>query len=430
MTRSLAGPDLLTHARALGDRLIAIRRTLHAHPEYGFQEHQTAALIAREMTALGARVRTGVGKTGVVAELGHGSPVIAVRADMDALPIQEATGLPFASQVPGMMHACGHDAHVTCGLGAAMLLAERLRGGASGVGSAGSVGGSAAIEGTVRLLFQPSEEQKDDEGWSGAMRMVEEGALDGVDAAISLHTRALPVGSIGVTSGPALAANDTITITVRGQAAHGARPHEGIDALAIATQVMVAINHIISRRIPAIEPGVISLTTINGGIKENILADLVTIGGTIRSTGGAARDAILRELERALDVGRALGATCALHVKEGYPMTRNDPRITEAVRVAASEAIGAAQVVDLPYSTWAEDFAYIAERVPASMFWLGVTAPGAADPIWHSPTFVDRRGRSADRGCGVRGVSCPPSLPPAPSPPPKRRGGAWVRRLA
>ena len=176
----------------------------------------------------------------------------------------------------------------------------------------------------MRLLFQPSEEQKDDEGWSGAMRMLEEGALDGVDAAISLHTRALPAGSIGVTSGPALAANDTITITVQGKAAHGARPHEGIDALAIAAQVIVAINHIVSRRVPAIEPGVISLTTINGGIKENILADRVTIGGTVRSTGGAAREHMFREIERALEVGRVLGATCSLHVKEGYPLLRND----------------------------------------------------------------------------------------------------------
>jgi amidohydrolase len=381
----MADTDLLTHARALRDRLIAIRRTLHAHPEYGFQEHQTAALIAREMTALGARVRTGVGKTGVVAELGHGSPVIALRADMDALPIQEATGLPFASKVPGMMHACGHDAHVTCGLGAAMLLAERL--GGAGVG-AGAHAEAGAVQGTVRLLFQPSEEQKDDEGWSGAMRMLEEGALDGVDAAISLHTRALPAGSIGVTSGPALAANDTITITVLGKAAHGARPHEGIDALAIAAQVMVAINHIVSRRIPAIEPGVISLTTINGGVKENIVCDSVTIGGTVRSTGGAAREYIFREIERALEVGRVLGATCSLRVKEGYPLLRNDPGITDAVRAAAAEAIGEAHVVDLPYSTWAEDFAYIAERVPASMFWLGVSSPGADDPVWHSPTFT------------------------------------------
>jgi amidohydrolase len=374
MLRSQADTDLLTNARALHDRLIAIRRTLHAHPEFGFQEHETAALIAREMTALGARVRTGVGKTGVVAELGQGSPVIAVRADMDALPIQETTGLPFASKVPGMMHACGHDAHVTCGLGAAMLLAERL--------------GEGGVSGTVRMLFQPSEEQKDDEGWSGAMRMLEDGALDGVDAAISLHTHALPVGSIGVTAGPALAANDTITITVRGQAAHGAHPEAGVDALAIAAQVIIAVNHIVSRRVSAIEPAVISLTTINGGVKENIVADHVTIGGTVRSTGGAARDHIFREIERALEVGRVLGGTCTLHVKEGYPMTRNDARITEAVRAAASEAVGEDRVIDVPYDTWAEDFAYIAQRVPASMFWLGVTSLGGQKPVWHSPTFV------------------------------------------
>ena len=383
MSRPLAENDLLTDARALRERLVAIRRTLHAQPEYGFQEHQTAALIAREMTALGARVRTGVGKTGVVAELGQGSPVIAVRADMDALPIQEATGLPFASKVPGMMHACGHDAHVTCGIGAAMLLAERLAGAGTGTGA-----GTGGVQGTVRWLFQPSEEQKDDEGLSGAMRMLDDGALDGVDAAISLHTRALTAGSIGVTSGPALAANDTITITVQGKAAHGARPHEGIDALAIAAQVIVAVNHIVSRRVPAIEPGVISLTTINGGLKENIVCDNVTIGGTVRSTGGAAREHILREIERALEVGRVLGAKCSLHVKEGYPLLRNDPGITDAVRLAATESLGAAHVVDLPYSTWAEDFAYIAERVPASMFWLGVTSPGAEDPVWHSPTFT------------------------------------------
>ena len=389
MSRPLADTDLLTHARALRDRLIAIRRTLHAHPEYGFQEHQTAALIAREMTALGARVRTGVGKTGVVAELGQGSPVIAVRADMDALPIQEATGLPFASKVPGMMHACGHDAHVTCGLGAAMLLAERLRGGAG-------AGGGEAIDGTVRLLFQPSEEQKDDEGWSGAMRMLEEGALDGVDAAISLHTRALPVGSIGVTSGPALAANDTITITVQGKAAHGARPHEGIDALAIAAQVIVAINHIVSRRVPAIEPGVISLTTINGGIKENILADLVTIGGTVRSTGGAAREHIFREIERALEVGRVLGATCSLHVKEGYPLMRNSPD-----RRAQDEGCSSTQHA----ATSSASTTNSAARVPSSC--LPTSMISAAPPAPRRARCTSTREKAAmrRRACSCTKVS-------------------------
>ncbi len=211
--------------------------------------------------------------------------MIAVRADMDALPIQEATGLPFASKAPGMMHACGPRCacHVRVGRGDAAR-----RSGLGGAGRAGADRGDGDVSGTVRLLFQPSEEQKDDEGWSGAMRMLDDGALDGVDAAISLHTRALPAGSIGGTAGPALAANDTIDHDHRqGRARRAAA--RGIDALAIAAQVMVAINRIVSRRIPAIEPGVISLTTINGGVKENIVCDSVTIGGTVRSTGGDAR---------------------------------------------------------------------------------------------------------------------------------------------
>ena len=358
---------------------------LDAYPEYGFQEHDGRADCARDARRLARGFLPASRRPASSPNSGKGSPVIAVRADMDALPIQEATGLPFASH-SARHDGTAYDAHVTCGLGAAMLLAQPLGGARPWLWWL-VVAMATRFEGTVRLLFQPSEEQKDDEGWSGAMRMLDYGALDGVDAAISLHTRALPADHRR-DGWPALAANDTITITVQGKAAHGARPHEGIDALAIAAQVIVAINHIVSRRIPAIEPGVISLTTINGGVKENIVCDSVTIGGTVRSTGGAAREHIFREIERALEVGRVLGATCSLHVKEGYPLLRNDPGITDAVRAAATEAIGAAQVVDLPYSTWAEDFAYIAERVPASMFWLGVTAPGADDPVWHSPTFT------------------------------------------
>lgn len=211
-------------AERLRESLISIRRQIHAHPEYGFQERETARLVAATLDELGARVRCGVAKTCVVGELGEGTPVVAIRADMDALPIAEATGLPFASNLPNMMHACGHDAHVACALGAAMLLAK------------------SSLRGTVRFLFQPSEEQKDEEGRSGAMRMIDEGALNGVAAILALHTRALPVGSIGVTAGPALAANDTIKITILGRAAHGAHPEEGLDAIAIAAQVVTAIS--------------------------------------------------------------------------------------------------------------------------------------------------------------------------------------------
>ena len=366
---SESGKVLKLEAERLRERLISIRRQIHAHPEYGFQEHETARLVAATLDELGARVRCGVAKTGVIGELGEGTRVVAIRADMDALPIAEATELPFASNVPNMMHACGHDGHVACALGAAMLLAK------------------SSISGTVRFLFQPSEEQKDEEGRSGAMQMINEGALDGVAAIIALHTRALPVGSIGVTAGPALAANDTIKIMILGRAAHGAHPDEGIDAIAIAAQVISALQQIVARRLPAHTPAVVSITTIRGGVKENIIAERVELGGTIRSTGGKARQRLLDELERALDVGRALGATCELQVFEGYPVTNNDARVTETIRAAAREALGAERVVDLPFDTWAEDFGYMTARVPGAMFWLGVTSPRVPHPVWHSPSF-------------------------------------------
>lgn len=353
----------------LRERLVQLRREIHANPEYGFREFETAQLIATTLRELGARVREGVAKTGVVAELGNGSPIVAIRADMDALPIAEATGLEFSSRVPNMMHACGHDAHVACALGAAMLLKDE------------------SIPGTVRFLFQPSEEQRDEHGQSGAVRMIEEGALDGVSSVIALHTRALPAGSIGITSGPAMAANDTIKIMIQGRAAHGAHPEEGLDAIAIAAQVINAVQQIVSRRVSAVSPAVVSITTIHGGVKENIIADRVELGGTIRSTGGAARVLLIAELESALNVGRAMGAKCALEVKQGYAATYNDPNVTQTIREAAAEVLGPDRVVELPFDTWAEDFGYMTAQVPGAMFWLGVTSDRVANPIWHSPTF-------------------------------------------
>lgn len=361
--------ELKREAEGLREHLVSIRRKIHARPEYGFREHETARIIAATLGELGARVRQGVAKTGVIGELGEGAPVVAIRADMDALPIAEATGLSFASQIPNMMHACGHDAHVACALGAAMLLARN------------------SLAGTVRFLFQPSEEQKDEEGQSGAMRLLDEGALEDVEAVIALHTRALPVGCIGVTSGPALAANDTIKITIQGRAAHGAHPEEGIDAIAIAAQVLAAIQQIVSRRLPAHLPAVVSITTVHGGVKENIIAELVELGGTIRSTGGEARKRLLTELERALDVGRALGAICKLHLFEMYPVTMNDANVTAIIRSAASEMLGAERVIEMPFDPWAEDFGYMTARAPGAMFWLGVTSVRVPHPVWHSSSF-------------------------------------------
>ncbi len=361
--------NLLHRAERLQDTLVALRRKIHAHPEYGFEEYETARLVSGSLKELGARVREGIAKTGVMGELGQGAPIVAIRSDMDALPIIEATGKSFASQVPNMMHACGHDAHVACALGAAMLLAEER------------------LSGTVRFLFQPSEEQKDSDGKSGAMRLIEEGALDGVEAVIALHTRGLPVGSIGVTSGPAMAASDYFAIKIEGRAAHAAHPEDGIDAIAIAAQVINAIQQIVSRRLPAISSAVVSIATIRGGSKENIIADKVELGGTIRSTGGETRQHLIAELEKALEVGRVLGATCSLKVSEGYAATINNPQVTETIREAATALLGPERVHAMAFDPWAEDFGYMTAHVPGSMFWLGVTSDRVPHPVWHSPTF-------------------------------------------
>jgi amidohydrolase len=361
--------DLLHEAEQIRERLVGIRRQIHSHPEYGFEEHETAHLIAVTLEEMGARVRRGIAGTGVIGELGDGPPIVAIRADMDALPLAEATGLPFASRVPQMMHACGHDAHVACALGAALLLADR------------------ELQGTLRLLFQPSEEQKDAEGQSGAMRMLAAHALDDVSAVVALHTKALPVGSIGVTAGPALAASDYFRISIRGKAAHGAHPEDGLDAIAITTLVIGAINQIVARRLAPVAPAVVSITTIHGGTKENVIADHVELGGTIRSPGGEVHTRILTELERALEVGRALGATCDLTITKGYPVTINDPQITDVIRDVGKEVLGRGQVVEMPFDTWAEDFGYMTARVPGAMFWLGVTSTQVPQPVWHSPLF-------------------------------------------
>jgi amidohydrolase len=369
MNERVIDRTLLDAARGMREELVVLRRRVHAYPELGFEEHETAALIVEQMRALDARVQTGVARTGVVAELGRGEPIVAIRADMDALPITEATGLPFASRVQGRMHACGHDAHVACALGAARLLAR------------------GSLRGTVRFLFQPSEEQKGVDGWSGAMRMIDEGALTGARAAIALHTRRLPAGSIGVTEGPALAGSDTIRLTVRGRAAHAAHPEEGRDAIVAAAHVILALQQIVSRRTRAGVPAVVSVTTISGGVKENVIAECVEMTGTVRNAGPEHRRVLLAEIERALDVGRALGAECRHEVLEGYPVTHNDAAVTKVVREAAASLLGGERVIDLPFDTWAEDFGYMGAVVPCAMFWLGVTGPSAPDPVWHSPTF-------------------------------------------
>jgi amidohydrolase len=361
---------LLERAQALAPTLIEIRRTLHRHPELSFQEHRTAELVARTLRSLDVRIETGVGKTGVVGHLGSDGPVVALRADMDALPIQELNEVDYASQVPGVMHACGHDVHTACLLGAAMLLRDM------------------DLPGRVRFLFQPSEEGMDKEGKSGAMRMVEDGACDGVSAVFGLHVHgSYPAGTVICTPGPMAAAMDNFRAVIHGSAAHGAYAWEGVDAILLAAQVVTNLHTIVSRRISAIDSGVISVGVIQGGSKENNLPDRVELRGTIRSLDPAVRETLLTEMDRSCHIAKALGGDYELSIQEGFPPVINDEELTALVRRVAVNMVGPGAVHGRPPELGSEDFAIFLRRAPGCFFELGVRAPGQPLRPLHNPHF-------------------------------------------
>ncbi len=362
---------LLTSARSLAGRLTALRRDLHMHPELSFQETRTAALAAQAMAALGARVRTGVGRTGVVADLGPAAgPKVALRADMDALPLQEENPVAYASQVPGKMHACGHDAHVTCLVGAATLLAAQ------------------DLPVGIRCIFQPSEEKADEEGLSGAPRMLADGALEGVAAVLSLHVDgSLDTGRIGVESGYVNAASDAFTVRILGRGGHGAHPDLTVDPIWIASQVLAALYALPSRRLDPVCRKVLSVGAIHGGEAHNVIPAAVELRGTLRSFDPDTRANLRLELERALGLVRALGGDYELQIKPGYPALHNDPRLCDRVSRAAVALLGAQVLGEPRISMGSEDMAYFHERVPGAHFRLGVRRPGEPSRGLHSPTF-------------------------------------------
>jgi amidohydrolase len=377
--------SLLQQATAFERDLVALRRDLHRHPELSFREFRTAAAAASAVEALGFRVRRGVGRTGVVAELGTGEPVVALRADMDALPIQETGGAEYSSSVPGVMHACGHDAHVAMLVGAARLLA--------GQHAAGS------LTGTVRLLFQPSEEASDDEGCSGATRMIEDGAMRGVAAIFGLHIGAhLPFGAAHISAGPIMAGSDPFTAVVSGRSAHAGQPQDGIDAIVLAAHAILACQLGTARRISPQDEGTLSIGTVHGGCAENVLADSVSVSGTIRYFEEHVRDRLHDALHRGFTVAETLGAKVEVRVREGYPPVVNDGKMTALAAEAAASVLGPEQVV--PFERWmgAEDFAILGRQAPGCFFWLGA----ALDPprAHHHPAF-DIDERALVRGAAV-----------------------------
>ena len=366
--------NLLDHARSLAPRLVEIRRDLHEHPELSFQEVRTADLAARETEEAGFSVQTGVARTGVVAELANGEgPTVAIRADMDALPIQEESDAPYASGVDGVMHACGHDFHTAGLIGVSHLVAELKKQG-------------RLPPGTVRLLFQPSEEGADSEGKSGAMRMVDEGSIDGVDAVVGLHVGAhLPAGKVFLKEGPFFAGSDEVLITVEGQSAHAGRPQDGVDAVALASLGVVAAQQVVSRKISPTSRGVLTLGTIHGGTAPNVVAEQVTLRGTLRYFEPEVRRRIQEGVREAFSTLEAMGAHCDVQFLAGYPPVINDRNVTRWVKEAATTIIGDSDFLEGDPNMEAEDFAFFAARAPGAFFWLGAAL--SESRAHHRPDF-------------------------------------------
>ncbi|MDI6769557.1 MAG: M20 family metallopeptidase [Anaerolineales bacterium] len=365
---------MLDKAKAIQEQLIAWRRDFHMHPELGFQETRTAAKVAEVCEGLGYRVRRGVGKTGVVADLGTGSPVLAIRADMDALPIIEANDVQYCSQNTGVMHACGHDAHTAMALGAAVLLAKEK------------------FPGTVRFLFQPSEEAADEEGLSGAPRMIADGAMEGVDMALSLHVDpSTPVGDIRIESGPSSGGVDSWFGAVLGKGAHGARPFDSVDPVYISGHVILALNAIISRRMHPFDPSVVSIGSVHGGQAENIIPDRVEFSGTLRYTEKRVQEQIHAEIARAFALSRSLGGDYELRFELGTPPMQNHPDAVKLIEAAAADLLGRGHVLPFQKELGGEDFGCFSDLAPGAMFALGTRLEGD-ERFGHNPRFdIDER---------------------------------------
>jgi amidohydrolase len=340
----------------------------------GFQEQRTAARVAKAVEDMGYRVRTGVGRTGVVAERGQGHPIVAVRADMDALPIQESTDVPYASQTPGVMHACGHDCHTAIALGVAMLLSHE------------------AFPGTLRLLFQPSEEMEDQESKSGAQRMVEDHAMVGVDTVLALHVdSSMPVGEISLGAGPVGAGVDTFHATIIGEGGHGAYPHRVIDPIHIAGHVILALHGIVSRRIHPHDPAVVSVGAIHGGEADNVIPQRVRLSGTIRHTEAQVQTKIHAEIKRTMQIARAMGGDYTLEIDLGCPPLFNAPEAVELVSQVAADLLGTEHVKTRRQEMGAEDFAFFSALASAAMFGLGCRIEGDERKLHHPRFDVDER---------------------------------------
>ena len=384
-------PEVTTAAKQVHDQVIAWRRDFHQNPELSNREERTAAKVAEHLRALGLKPRTGIAHHGVVTiiEGGKPGPKIALRADMDALPVTEQTGLPFASkatatfngQTTGVMHACGHDGHTSILLGIADALVAMRK----------------DLPGQVMLMFQPAEEGVPPGEEGGAPMMLKEGVFKDFkpEAVFGLHVfSTLPVGQIGVRQGPLMAASDRFTIKVKGRQTHGSRPWGGIDPIVASADLIGTAQTIVSRRTDLAKlPAVVTFGTVHGGIRFNIIPDDVEMTGTIRTFDPVMREKIFADLRNVAEhVSAAHGATAEARVPDapGNPVTVNDPALTARMLPSLKAVAGEANVVEPPLQMGAEDYSYFAQQVPSMYFFVGATAKGidpATAPSNHSPQF-------------------------------------------
>ncbi len=366
---------MLTKAQALKDEMSRLRRDIHQHPELGFQEFRTAELVADTLQEIGIMVKTGIGRTGVVGHLGNSSgPTIAIRADMDALPILEKTDVPYRSQHPGVMHACGHDSHTAILLGVAHLLKQSFL--------------EDQWQGNVRFIFQPSEESADEDGISGGIAMVDDGALDGIDAVIALHVVSdRPGGEVYFQDGYSLAAVDTFEAWVRGNGGHGAYPHTSNDPLYMLGPILNALYAIPSRRINPLQPCVVSLGQIHGGTTSNVIPGEVYLHGTLRSYDPEVREQIIQEVERCLKLSESMGGRYECKVQRGYPAMFNNRGVNDWMRAISQEFVGTEKTMDVQFGMGAEDFAYMTQKAEGAMFMLGAATPDGVVRHHHTDIF-------------------------------------------
>jgi amidohydrolase len=379
--------DFLSESKALFEYTQSLRRDFHAHPELGFQEFRTAEIVAKELTVLGLEPETGIGETGVVSLLRGNKPgaVILVRADMDALPITEETGAPYASQNPGVMHACGHDGHTATLLTVAKMLA----------------GHRDQLSGTIKFMFQPAEE-----GMGGAEKMIDAGVLKNpdVDLALALHVwNEKPLGWIGISDGSAMAGAEIFKVKVQGKGGHGAVPNLAIDPILASAQIISALQGIISRNVAPLQTAVVSVCTIHGGETFNVIPPMVEMTGTIRTFEPDVREQVLERFEKIVhSVSEGMGCKSNIDLQMLTPATINTPEIARQIQSIARSLFPDAEVDSANHLTMgSEDFAYVLEKVPGCFFFIGSANPSKGLTAGHHHPKFDIDEAALTRGAAL-----------------------------